>query len=523
MFAFIGFGHLSLRLRSPQRPQKRAARLSCVRLLACQSTAAAQITLTDLEQQVFTTLLDAVNQLGLGTTVRAAGGWVRDKLLGRSSDDIDIAVDNMSGEEFALRVAEHLTQSATGNTMSSVGVVKQNPDQSKHLATACFRLCGLSLDVNSLRTETYTEDSRIPVTTIGTPLEDATRRDFTVNALFYNLNTESVEDFTGSGLADLSEHVIRTPIPASETFRDDPLRMLRALRFAARLEFRLDDGILAAASDSTLQNLLQTKVSRERFGIEVDKMMKAQGTRPVAALALMRQVGLLGPVFISPETADALPHAPLPVEDLAEGVELSREVAEILLAEEPRQELRIAMYAALLSAWTERTLPEQGKKKKREPTALIPPLLRAALRIDTLSCEATQDVAAAAAALRAGRALEGPERSRHVGAQLRRAGERWPQALALSAALSGARGGAARRAFLQDRQWISDSGLVGCWDWRPLIDGKQLMAPPFSVPKGRKVGEVLEAQLQWRMESPRLTEEDCSRRVLELVESWDEL
>jgi len=480
------------------------------------TAASPQITLTELEQQVFGALLDAVSHFGLGTTLRAAGGWVRDKLLDKASDDIDIVVDNMSGEEFALKVVEYMAQIDAGSMVSTVGVVKQNPDQSKHLATACFRLFGLSLDVNNLRTETYTEDSRIPVTSIGTPAEDAQRRDFTVNALFYNLNTKTVEDLTGSGLADLSQGIIRTPLPANETFRDDPLRLLRALRFAARLGFALDAGIIEASSDGTMHQLLQTKVSRERFGLEVDKMMKAQGERPVAAFSLMRQVGLLAPVFITPEIVAALApgQAPLNPDDLATGVDYSREVADILLAEETQQELRIVMYASLLSSWTERTALE-----KKKPRPLIPPLLRAALKIDNTACDAVQDVAAAAAALHKGRGLQGAERSRHVGAQLRLAEERWPQALALSVVLSGARGGAARQAFLQDRDGISSSGLLGCWTWKPFIDGKRLMAPPFSVPKGRRLGEVMEAQLQWRLERPQLTEEECAARVQELVNS----
>merc|ERR1719361_71897 len=275
-------------------------------------------------------MLDTVKQFNLGTTLRAAGGWVRDKLLGISSDDIDIVVDNMSGEEFALKVIEYMTQNAEGGMVSSVGVVKQNPDQSKHLATACFRMYGLSLDVNNLRTETYTEDSRIPATSIGTPREDAERRDFTVNALFYNITVGAVEDFTGQGLADLREGLMRTPLAASETFQDDPLRMLRALRFAARLDFRLDPSLVEAASASTMHQLLETKVSRERFGIEIDKMMKAKGRRPVAALELMRKTGLLGPVFVNPpETAAFVPEGRA---ELEEGTTRAGRAADILLA-----------------------------------------------------------------------------------------------------------------------------------------------------------------------------------------------
>ncbi len=83
--------------------------------------------------------------------------------------------------------------------MGSVGVIKSNPDQSKHLETATLRVMGFELDFVNLRAEEYT-DTRIPVMRIGTALEDAMRRDLTINALFYNLNRRTVEDFTGQGI-----------------------------------------------------------------------------------------------------------------------------------------------------------------------------------------------------------------------------------------------------------------------------------------------------------------------------------
>ena len=90
--------------------------------------------------------------------------------------------------------------------MGSVGVIKSNPDQSKHLETATLRVMGFELDFVNLRAEEYT-DTRIPVMRIGTALEDAMRRDLTINALFYNLNRRTVEDFTGQGI---QAHILKT-------------------------------------------------------------------------------------------------------------------------------------------------------------------------------------------------------------------------------------------------------------------------------------------------------------------------
>ncbi|KAF4726108.1 CCA tRNA nucleotidyltransferase, mitochondrial, partial [Perkinsus olseni] len=225
------------------------------------------IVLTEKETAVFKVIMDTIHHFQLNTVPRAAGGWVRDKLLGKESDDIDIAVDDMSGETFAYKVKDFLATTSPNASCSSVGVVRANPDQSKHLETATLRVLDISLDVNNLRTETYTQDSRIPVVALGTPQEDASRRDFTINALFYNLRTASVEDFTGKGLEDLRAGIIRTPLEPTITFQDDPLRILRAVRFSTRLGFRLDDGIVKAASDPNIYGLLLTKVSRERWGV----------------------------------------------------------------------------------------------------------------------------------------------------------------------------------------------------------------------------------------------------------------
>ena len=151
--------------------------------------------------------------------------------------------------------------------MGKLTKIEAKPDQSKHLETATAKVCKYDLDfVQQRGMEVYTDASRIPTAvhsfllfmfiprgkrlipyllqSFGTPLEDAQRRDLTINALFYNLHTKEVEDHTGLGLQDLGlveglKPCIRTPLKARETFMDDPLRVLRTLRFAARYKFDL--------------------------------------------------------------------------------------------------------------------------------------------------------------------------------------------------------------------------------------------------------------------------------------------
>jgi tRNA nucleotidyltransferase (CCA-adding enzyme) len=117
-----------------------------------------------------------------------------------------------------------------------VAVIRANPAKSKHLASATCSILGKDVDFVNLRTETYDGTSRVPdATAFGTAAEDAARRDFTINSLFYNVHTDSIEDYTRAGLQHLlRDKLLETPLDASVTFADDPLRVLRAVRFGAR-------------------------------------------------------------------------------------------------------------------------------------------------------------------------------------------------------------------------------------------------------------------------------------------------
>eukprot|EP00891_Asterochloris_glomerata_P004496 jgi/Astpho2/4496/Aster-00096 len=207
-----------------------------------------QVQLKDSEKELFRLLKNTLQHANLRTTLRCAGGWVRDKLLGKDSVDIDIALDDMLGTQFAEHLNAYLE--SQGKATGRIAVVQANPEQSKHLETAKVKVNELEIDLVNLRSETYASEAahRIPEMTFGTPEQDALRRDFTFNSMFYNINTEQVEDLTGKGQQDLADGIVRTPLPAHETLQDDPLRVLRAVRFAARFGFRLDAELEAAAS-----------------------------------------------------------------------------------------------------------------------------------------------------------------------------------------------------------------------------------------------------------------------------------
>ncbi|KAL0950683.1 hypothetical protein HGRIS_007462 [Hohenbuehelia grisea] len=194
--------------------------------------------------------------------------------------------------------AEHLVEFARqkGISTSEVAKISMNPEQSKHLETATFRVLDRMLDVVNLRSEEYAGDSRIPnQVAFGTPLQDALRRDITINALFYNIHTRTVEDFTEKGLDDLRSGIVRTPLAPTETFHDDPLRVVRCIRFASRFGFDMVPELEAAARDPITHEALKSKVSRERIGEEITKMMK--GGDPLSAMRHIHNLNLYSSIF----------------------------------------------------------------------------------------------------------------------------------------------------------------------------------------------------------------------------------
>lgn len=266
-----------------------------------------RIELSDNEQAIFGFLLDVLKNSGLQTELRVAGGWVRDKLMGKESDDIDIALEGMTGEDFKNHIDAYAIayQQQTGGPHPALGKsysVKANPEKSKHLETVAVQLYGQKIDFVNLRSETYAEGSRIPEQMMGTPEEDAFRRDLTINSLFYNINTGQVEDLTGMGLSDIQSMTLRTPLNPKQTFMDDPLRMLRTLRFMSRYEnSKIDPQISSAMADPEVQKAYRDKVASERAGPELVKLLK--GKKPAEALRILFDSGLDQAVFDVPEVS----------------------------------------------------------------------------------------------------------------------------------------------------------------------------------------------------------------------------
>jgi len=316
-------------------------------------------------------------------TLRWTGGWVRDKLLKVGSNDIDVAINKMTGEHFGLKMQEYLeipgnaekhgliepnedltARDKTKKIAPGLHKIEANPEKSKNLETATTKIMGIDLDLVNLRKETYNEVSRNPEMEFGTAEEDAMRRDATVNAMFFNLHTCQVEDFTGRGHDDMAAKIIRTPLEPYQTFKDDPLRVLRLIRFASRLDYTIEPETAKAMGNADIQEVLKIKISRERVGTELEKMLK--GPRPRMALELIDRFGLYRTVFTDPTRE--LPTEPetgyfKPAYDFVESVvKNSEEIPAIIPATLLRNEDEeyLAWICATMMPWVDApTVPHQ--------------------------------------------------------------------------------------------------------------------------------------------------------------------
>jgi poly(A) polymerase len=204
------------------------------------------------------------------------GGFVRDSILGRDSKDIDIVVIG-SGIEMAEAVAEEMDKAPKITVFKTFG-------------TAMLKWKGFEIEFVGARKESYRKDSRKPTVENGTLVDDQLRRDFTINALAYSLNKENYGELVDpfNGLDDLENRIIRTPCDPLITFSDDPLRMLRAIRFAAQLDFRIEDSTFEAI----VQNAGRIQIiSKERISEELNKIMLT--AKPSFGFKLLEKAGLL--------------------------------------------------------------------------------------------------------------------------------------------------------------------------------------------------------------------------------------
>ncbi|MEN6372814.1 MAG: HDIG domain-containing metalloprotein [Armatimonadota bacterium] len=220
-------------------------------------------------------LRDATRGANYEGRLYLVGGIVRDKILGLPiSEDIDIVL-----EDDAAALAAFLFDK---------GITDYKPVIFPRFGTAMVSICGQQVELVSARSESYAPESRKPDVVPASLTADAYRRDFTINTLMENLHTGKVLDLTGRGMIDLKDGIIQTPTDPLLTFEDDPLRMLRAIRFAVRFGFKIDEETYRAIHKKYRRLEI---ISKERIRDEFSKMLMTR--ERARAVEMLRETGLL--------------------------------------------------------------------------------------------------------------------------------------------------------------------------------------------------------------------------------------
>lgn len=226
-------------------------------------------------------VVDVISQIAERDKVQvyAVGGFVRDVILNRERNDLDVLVIG-SGIDFAKNVADKLKI--------------ENVSYYKNFGTAHFDYQGMNIEFVGARKESYDRTTRKPIVEDGTFEDDIKRRDFTINTLAISLNKIDFGKLidTYNGLADIESKLIRTPLDPFKTFDDDPLRIMRAFRFAAQLNFNVDESIMIAAKE--MRERLSI-VSQERITDEFLKILASP--KPSVGFTLLFDSGVLEIVF----------------------------------------------------------------------------------------------------------------------------------------------------------------------------------------------------------------------------------
>ena len=448
--------------------------------------------------------------------LRFTGGWVRDKLLGVQSHDIDVALSTMTGWQFGLQLQQFVEKNGSQyeDWAASVGVkaelgglhqIAANPEKSKHLETITTRMFGFDIDFVNLRKESYSEESRNPQMEFGTPEEDALRRDATINAMFYNLHSMKIEDFTNKGMEDMDKEVIRTPLAPFQTFKDDPLRVLRLIRFASRLGYTVEPNTELAMKEKSIHDALRAKISRERVGVEVGKMV--WGPDPHRALMLISDLDLYASVFANPKD-DYVPDltaCPRVYDGLQIILSKCADLNEILHTSD---DIALCWYLAAYVPWADKKMSDVvgAAREGIKATNHVSKVLGDAVKNRKQVLELVDEV---------GRG-DGNMRRSLVGMTLRGLGSSWRWQVLYSMLCDFASEEDSGKAVIEKYSsflaYLKSQNLLGAAEMVPVINGNKIRRV-LDAGSGPWLRRALEMVMEWQLDNPEGKREDAAGMI----------
>jgi len=392
-----------------------------------------------------------------------------------------------------------------GKEEHSIGVIKVNPEQNKHLETVSMRLDDVWVDFVNLRPINYTSSEK--VLEIGTPYQDALQRDLTINSLFYNINTDTVEDWCGTGLDDLVNKSIQTPIPSMQTFRDDPLRVLRVIRFATRLKFKLAPSIVEASQNPEIQEKLSKCISRERIGKEIAGILDCD--HPEIALKCISDFGLTGAVFQYPPSVEMKEiYKQKCMQYTNHMVQLLSHVDVCL----PPDQIKMLILTSYLIPFSDDVYVVK-KKVFPVPSYIFMESLKFT-KIETKIAMTLLDT------FRKWRPIINQSRTNQsierkgAGLVMRETKDLWLASMSmelLEEMIHNTELSLVIKIWTQLKNQIEEHKLIGVWDLKPYFDGRQIMEM-LCLKAGANIGKIINEQICWQLQNPHATIEEC--------ESW---
>lgn len=349
---------------------------------------------------------------------------------------------------------------------------------------------GIPVDFIQFRSEIYTSESVIPIISDASAKDDAFRRDLTINSLSYNLNKNAIEDLTELGINDLQNKIIRTPLDPYKTFLDDPIRILRSIRFASRFNFVLVPEIISAIKNNNIKMAFLQKVTREKISKEISGIM---GTNASIGMKYIIDNDLFNIIFDYQMTI-------ISTETFIKILDTIYKRKHFDIFDFHLVQLSELNYSALIDLFLDYSSGDihkmsnylvVGLKMKLQTVNIFKSIIICAYEFTELIINNSEKY----------------DRSQ-LGIILRKAGEYWIQGLYFSLIKQLKDFDQIYPMYKKIYETIIDMNLINIWLMKPLINGKELVEL-FQIKPGQWIADILNQMIRWQLIHPLGNKNEC--------------